>query len=41
MKRISCGAPNRVWYPTGNGLWASREWRPGEKAAYERDVLGR
>jgi len=34
-------APNRVWYPTKDGLWGSREWRSGEKEQYEREVLGR
>lgn len=34
-------APNRVWEPTGRGGWSSREWRPGEKLKYEREVLGR
>ena len=33
-------APNKKWYQTENGLWASREWLAGEKATYERDVLG-
>jgi hypothetical protein len=40
MHRCSYGAPDRVWFKTNNG-WASRDWLPGERAAYERDVLHR
>jgi hypothetical protein len=39
--RCTYPAPIKVWYQTWNGKWATREWRPGEKAAYERNVLGR
>lgn len=41
MYRCSCNAPNRVWERTTGDLWASRDWYPGEKAEYERKVLGR
>jgi hypothetical protein len=40
MRVCQYPAPPRVWYKTKNG-WASREWLPGERAAYERDVLHR
>jgi hypothetical protein len=37
-----CGypAPERKWEETIPGQWASRPWLPGEKAEYEREVLG-
>lgn len=46
-KRVST-APHRCRFPaplraserTEDG-WIDREWRPGEKAAYEEKVLGR
>lgn len=46
-KRIST-VPHRCRFPaplrtserTEDG-WIDREWRPGEKAAYEEEVLGR
>lgn len=24
--RMSCPAPRRCWYPTGDGGWSSRQW---------------
>lgn len=38
--RCAFPAPSRCWYQTENGGWASRDWLPGEKVAYETDVLG-
>lgn len=43
--KYSVVAPNRYWYATGNftqdgkPMFASKEWEPGEKLAYERSVL--
>lgn len=34
-------APQRKSIETSNGKFATREWEPGEKAQYERSVLGR
>lgn len=33
------GPPARVWERTPAGLWASRDWRAGEREEYERKVL--
>ncbi len=41
MHRCTFGAPAKKWYQTENGLWASRDWFPNEKAQYEREILGR
>ncbi len=46
-RTIYLGAPERKWEPTGNythegkPLFASREWKPGEKAEYVRTILHR
>lgn len=32
--------PSRFWFKTENGLWASRQWLPGEKEEYAKRVLG-
>jgi hypothetical protein len=40
-KRISCPAPAKVWEKCEQGGWSSRDWYPGEKSTYERDVLYR
>jgi len=39
-RRCSFPAPNRCSVETENG-WSTREWDRGEKAQYEREVLGR
>lgn len=41
MRRCSYDPPLRCWYPTKDGLWASRAWEPGEREAYALAVLGR
>lgn len=41
MHRCAYPAPERVWEQTASGGWASRAWLPGERARYEREVLGR
>lgn len=41
VRRAPYGAPNRCSVELGNGKWYSREWRFGEKARYEHDVLRR
>lgn len=33
--------PKREWYQTPSGGWASREWKPGEQAAYVRRIAHR
>lgn len=44
---IMHNSPSRVWEATGNytedgaPMYASREWRTGERAAYCREVLYR
>jgi hypothetical protein len=39
--RCSYPAPQVVSVKLPNGNFTTREWEPGEKAAYERSVLGR
>lgn len=39
-RRCLYGAPDRFWYQRRNGLWASRDWKEGEREAYQREVLG-
>lgn len=41
MYRCHFPEPACVWEQTETGGWISRAWRPGEKAKYEREVLGR
>lgn len=43
MNRQYCDfpPPNRARVELPNGMWGTREWRPGEKADYQRFVLTR
>jgi hypothetical protein len=34
------GPPLRKCFQTESGLWADREWEPGERAKYAAEVLG-
>lgn len=41
QRAVSYPAPNFKSVETSPGKYATREWLPGEKARYEREVLGR
>jgi hypothetical protein len=41
ISSVSYPAPNFKSIETSPGKYGTREWEPGEKAEYERQVLGR